>query len=94
MVHGSWFSVIWGSWLRVSFGSWFRVNGSRLRVNGEGLIITVERSSIWDLGDYFGSFFFCLHEFGGVFYHYRWGMVAIGGRFEQKLGMDDINKRD
>ncbi len=37
---------------------------------------------------------FCLHEFGGVFYHYRWGMVAIGEWGEQKLGMDDINKRD
>ena len=69
--------MIKGSWLRVN-GSRLRVNGSRLMVNGEGLIITVERSSIWDLGDYFGSFFFCLHEFGGVFYHYRWGMVAIG----------------
>ena len=39
-------------------GLWLRINGSRLMVNGEGLIITLERSSIQDLVDYSGSFFF------------------------------------
>ena len=37
-----------------------------------------------------GVSLFCLQVFGGVFNHYRWGMVAIGEWGEQKLGLDDV----
>jgi len=55
MVQGEWL-VIKGSWLRMN-GSRLMVHDSWFMVNGEGLIITLERSSIQDLGDYSGSFF-------------------------------------
>ena len=43
---------------------------------------------------YAGAAFFCLQVIGGIFIHYRLGIVAIGGWFEKKLGIDNNNMRD